>query len=254
MTSSPDRTWVDNHCHIPPGADGDAWVAAAHAAGVSHLVTVGVTAARSAEAIQVARRHDHVYATVGVHPHDATDGMAGIAELVDEPEVVAVGEAGLDYYYDHSPREVQQDVFRRHIALAHDRQLPLVVHSRDAWDDTFAILDDEGVPSPTVLHCFTGGPDEAQAGLDRGMYLSISGIVTFDNAKDLRTAVSRSPLDRLMVETDSPYLAPVPKRGKRNEPANVIHVGEAVAELLGVDADEVAAITSDTAIAFYGLL
>lgn len=253
MTTAVSRTWVDNHCHIPPGADGDAWVAAARAAGVTHLVTVGVTAARSAEAIEIARRHDRVYATVGVHPHDARDGMAGIAELVEEPEVVAVGEAGLDYHYDHSPRETQKDVFRRHIAIAHGTQLPLVIHSRNAWDDTFAILDEEGVPTSTVLHCFTGGPDEAQAGLDRGVYLSISGIVTFENARDLQSAVRQSPLDRLMVETDSPYLAPVPIRGKRNEPANVVHVGEAVAELLDVDADHVAAATSATAIAFYGL-
>lgn len=247
------QLWIDNHCHIPPGPEGDAWVEAARAAGVTAMVTVGVTAERSAEAIDVASRHDGVFATVGVHPHDATDGIDGIPELVDRVGVVAVGEAGLDYHYDHSPREVQQEVFRAHIELAHQTSLPLVIHTRDAWSDTFEILDVAGVPDRTVLHCFTGGPDEAEQALERGMKISVSGIVTFDNAKDLRAAVARCPLRSLMVETDSPYLAPVPHRGKRNQPANVVHVGEAVAELVGATVGEVAAATSATARAFYDL-
>ncbi len=245
--------WIDNHCHIPAGEDGDAWVDAARAAGVAQMVTVGVTHERSVEAISVAARHDGVYATVGVHPHDATDGTEGLAELLSAPKVVAVGEAGLDYHYDHSPRDVQKSVFAEHIALANDHDLPLVIHTRDAWEDTFEILDAEGTPRRTVFHCFTGGPHEARQGLDRGIVISVSGIVTFKNAQDLRDAVNVCPLDMLMVETDSPYLAPVPHRGKKNQPANVVHVGEAVAELHGVSPEDVASATSRRAIEFYGL-
>jgi len=245
--------WIDNHCHIPPGADGDEWVAAARAAGVDQMVTVGVTADRSREAIAVAERHDGVYATVGVHPHDATEGVEGIIPLVHAEGVVAIGEAGLDYYYDHSPRDVQATVFAEQIELAHANDLPLVIHTRDAWDETFAILDDVGVPRRTVFHCFTGTPDDARRGLDRGIVLSISGIVTFKNALDLQESVRLAPLDQLMVETDSPYLAPVPHRGKPNRPANVVHVGEAVAELKGEAVSRVAQQTSERARAFYNL-
>lgn len=246
-------SWIDNHCHIPPGSDGDEWVASARAAGVSKMVTVGVTHERSVEAIAVAERHEGVYATVGVHPHDATEGTSGLAVLLGRPGVVAVGEAGLDYYYDHSPRDVQKSVFAEHIALAHEHDLPLVIHTRDAWDDTFDILDAEGVPDRTVFHCFTGGPEEARGGLDRGIVISVSGIVTFKNATDLQQAVRLAPLDQLMIETDSPYLAPVPHRGKPNRPANVVHVGEAVAALHDVDSETVAGVTSSRASAFYGL-
>lgn len=246
-------SWIDNHCHIPPGEDGDAWVVAARAAGVGQMVTVGVTHERSVEAIAVAARHDGVFATVGVHPHDAKDGTGGLAELLSAPKVVAVGEAGLDYHYDHSPRDVQKTVFAEHIALANQHDLPLVIHTRDAWEDTFEILDAEGTPRRTVFHCFTGGPDEARQGLDRGIVISVSGIVTFKNAEDLRSAVRATPLDMLMVETDSPYLAPVPHRGKKNQPANVVHVGDAVAELHDIAPGEVAKATSERAMAFYGL-
>lgn len=246
-------SWIDNHCHIPPGEDGDVWVDAARAAGVQQMVTVGVTHERSVEAIAVAARHEGVFATVGVHPHDAKDGTNGLEELLSAPKVVGVGEAGLDYHYDHSPREIQKAVFAEHIALANKHDLPLIIHTRDAWADTFEILDAEGTPRRTVFHCFTGGPDEAREGLDRNIIVSVSGIVTFKNAQDLRDAVQLCPLDRLMVETDSPYLAPVPHRGKKNQPANVVHVGEAVADLHGVSAEEVALATSARAKDFYGL-
>lgn len=253
MESQDPVEWIDNHCHIPPGADGDTWVDAARAAGVTKMVTVGVTHERSVEAIAVAARHDGVFATVGVHPHDATDGMDGIDELLASEKVVGVGEAGLDYHYDHSPREVQKEIFAQHIALANAHDLPLIIHTRDAWADTFDILDAEGVPDRTVFHCFTGGPDDARAGLDRGIVVSVSGIVTFKNATELQEAVRVTPLDMLMVETDSPYLAPVPHRGKKNEPANVVHVGAAVAALHRIDPSEVAFATTERAIAFYGL-
>ncbi len=253
MSSDTSLEWIDNHCHIPPGHDGDVWVESARAAGVSKMVTVGVTHERSVEAIAVASRHDGVFATVGVHPHDATDGMDGIEALLFADKVVGVGEAGLDYHYDHSPRDVQKDVFAQHIALANQHDLPLIIHTRDAWADTFDILDAEGVPARTVFHCFTGGPDDARAGLDRGIVISVSGIVTFKNATDLQDAVRCTPLDMLMVETDSPYLAPVPHRGKKNQPANVVHVGAAVAELHGIEPAAVAHATTQRAITFYAL-
>lgn len=248
-----DLTWIDNHCHIPPGADGDSWVESAHRAGVTKMVTVGVTHERSLEAIAVAARHDGVFATVGVHPHDATEGTDGLAALLEEDGVVAVGEAGLDYYYDHSPRDVQRRVFAEHIRLASANDLPLVIHSRDAWEDTFDILDSEGVPERTVFHCFTGGPREAEEGLARGIVISVSGIVTFKTALDLQEAVRLCPLESLMIETDSPYLAPVPHRGKPNRPANVVHVGEAVALLKGVASKDVAVATASRANTFYAL-
>ena len=245
--------WVDNHCHIPPGAEGQSWVDAARSAGVSTMVTVGVTTERSAEAIEIASQYDGVYATVGVHPHDSTEGIEGIRPLVNGEGVVAIGEAGLDYFYDHSERDIQRRVFAEHIALATEHDLPLVIHSRDAWEDTFAILDSVGVPRRTVFHCFTGGPAEAERALERNIVISVSGIVTFKNAVELQKAVLATPLEHLMIETDLPYLAPVPKRGKKNEPANVVYVGEKVADLLGCDIAEVASSTARRARQFYSL-
>jgi TatD DNase family protein len=243
--------WTDDHCHLGWDAneevdadDVDAMVAEARAAGVDRLVTVGTDALRSAEAVRAAVRHPGVvWATVGLHPHEARNGLEGIVDLLDDNGVVAVGECGLDYHYDHSPRPVQRDMFAAQIALAHERDLALVVHTREAWDDTFAVLDAEGVPPRTVFHCFTGGVDEARSCLDRGGYLSFSGIVTFGSADDVRAAASMCPLDRLLVETDSPYLAPVPYRGRPNRPSLVPLVGAAVADAMGVAVDAVAAAT-----------
>ncbi len=246
--------WTDNHCHLRGDAEqARATVEEARAAGVERLVDVGTDLASSQAAAERAAVLDGVWATAGVHPHDAAGGIEGLAELLGRPEVVAVGECGLDYHYDHSPRDAQRDVFAAQIALAHEHGLPLVIHTREAWDDTFAILDREGVPPHTVMHCFTGGPDEAQASLDRGALLSFSGIITFKTAEDLRAAAALCPLDRMMVETDSPYLAPVPHRGQKNRPALVGLVGEAVAAAAGVAVDEVAAATWDNAERFYGL-
>ena len=246
-------SWIDQHCHLPPGHAGAGQVDEARAAGVARMVTVGTTLPQSRQMIAVARVNEGVWATAGVHPHDAKDGIAGLVELLDEPEVVAVGEAGLDYHYDHSPRDVQADVFRRQIALAHERDIPLVIHTRSAWDDTFAILDDEGTPRRTVFHCFTGAPTEGAECLARGALLSFSGIITFPSGGDLRDAAAACPLDRLLVETDSPFLAPVPHRGKPNRPALVPLVGAGVAEARGCPVDEVEAATWATAAAFYGL-
>jgi TatD DNase family protein len=243
--------FTDNHCHLDPTTAAEL-VAEARAAGVERLISVGTDVAQSRQMIALARDHPGVWATAGVHPHDAKDGIDGLRELLDD-DVVAVGECGLDYHYDHSPRPRQREVFAAQIALAHETSLPLVIHSREAWDDTFAVLDREGVPERTVFHCFTGGPDEADAALARGCLLSFSGIVTFPSATELQEAARRCPLDRLMVETDAPYLAPVPHRGKRNRPAWVVAVAEKVAQLQECPLDEVAAASWATAQEFYGL-
>jgi TatD DNase family protein len=172
---------------------------------------------------------------------------------VAEPEVVAVGECGLDFFYEHSPRDVQREVFVAQIALAKAHDKALVIHTRDAWPDTFEILDAEGAPERTVFHCFTGGPDEARRCLDYGAVLSFSGIVTFPSAPELREAAAMCPLERLLVETDAPYLAPVPHRGKPNAPALVTVVGAAIAEVRGIDPEAVAEATWATAEATYRL-
>ena len=228
-------------------------IADARTAGVGVLVNVGTDVEDSCRAISVAEAHEGVWATAGVHPHEASGGMGGLEALMARPEVVAVGEAGLDYHYDHSPRSVQRQVFAAQVELANRRDLPLVVHSRSAWDDTLAVLDREGIPSRTVMHCFTGGPEEAEECLRRGAVLSFSGIVTFPKASEVRDAARICPLDRLMVETDSPYLAPVPHRGKPNRPALVGVVGAAVAEAKDLDVADVEQATWATTRSFYGL-
>ncbi len=172
-----------------------------------------------------------MWATVGLHPHDAVQGVDSIVDLIDHDRVVAVGEAGLDYYYEHSPRDVQRTAFAAQIQLAHERGLPLVIHSRDAWADTFDVLAAEGLPASTIFHCFTGGPDEAQRALDLGAFVSFSGIVTFKSAADVQAAARLVPLDRLLIETDAPYLAPIPHRGKRNQPAWVTWTAQFIADL-----------------------
>ena len=250
------RRFFDSHAHVHdarmPGGT-DAAVQAARDAGVVGMLTVGCDRATSLAAIAVAAEHPDVWATVGLHPHDAVDGVESVADLLDAPGVVAVGEAGLDYYYDHSPRDVQRAAFAAQIQLAHERSLPLIIHTRDAWDDTFDVLAAEGAPERTVFHCFTGGPAEAARCLDLGAFVSFSGIVTFKNAADLREAAVLTPLDRMLVETDAPYLAPVPHRGRPNQPAYVAHVAQCIADLRDVPLDDVAsATTANAALAFPG--
>ncbi len=243
-------TWIDNHCHLHderiPGGPVEA-IAAARAAGVTTLITVGCDAETSAAAISVAERFDDVWATVGLHPHDAKNGVDTIVSLFDHPKVVAVGECGFDYFYDHSSHDEQREAFVRQVRLANQMEMPLIIHTRDAWDDTFEVLRAEGVPQRTIFHCFTGGPAEARACLDLGAFLSFSGIVTFKSATDLQAAAQLCPLDRMMIETDSPYLAPIPHRGRPNQPANVALVGEFIARLRGVTAATIAEATSATA-------
>jgi TatD DNase family protein len=262
-TEEPPLRWTDNHCHLPGEADrASRWVAEARDAGVARFIDVGCDVPTSIKAVASATRFDGVWATVGIHPHDAKTvvdadtgaiDLAEVEALLAHESVVAVGECGLDYHYDHSPREQQREVFAAQIALAFRHELALVIHTREAWDDTFTILDAEGVPPRTVFHCFTGGPDEARRGLDRGIHLSFSGIVTYKNAPELRDAAAICPLDMLLVETDSPYLAPVPHRGKQNAPAFVPLVGAAVAAAKGVPIAVVADATWANAERLYAL-
>jgi TatD DNase family protein len=240
--------WTDAHCHLqdefledPENARGEviATLERAFEAGVDRVVVVGTGATSSTEALALTDLASpvDVYATVGLHPHDATDDLNPLADLArsGHPRLVGIGECGLDYFYEHSPREAQRRTFAAQIALAQELDLALVVHARDAFDDLFAIFESDGVPSRTVIHCFTGTPDDAEGCLAHGCDISISGIVTFKNAELLRDAARLVPLERLHVETDSPFLAPVPYRGKKNEPAFVSIVGEFVADLRGED-------------------
>jgi TatD DNase family protein len=249
--------WADSHCHVPWEDKGDFGTLAhdafdvARAAGVGRFITIGTGAYTSRTAIEAAETNDDVWATVGLHPHDAKDGLEGLPDPRAHARVVAIGECGLDFFYSHSPHDTQREVFARQIAWAKELGLALVVHTRGAWDETFEILDAEGMPERTIIHCFTGGPDEARKCLDRGAFISISGIVTFKKADDVRDAVRIVPIDRLLVETDAPFLAPVPHRGKQNEPAYVTFVGAAVADTKGINAAEIEAATwENTALAF----
>ena len=247
--------WTDSHCHLGFDGVGDEAVRAAAEAGVTRLVTVGTDAATSQMALAAAGRHDQVYATVGLHPHEARHGVESVAPLLAQPhpKVVAVGECGLDYFYDHSPRDDQRAAFAAQIGLARSLDLALVIHTRDAWDDTFDILEAEDRPERWIVHCFTGGPDQARRALDLGAYLSFSGIVTFKRATDVQAAAALCPVDRLLVETDTPFLAPVPHRGQPNRPAWVGLVGAAVAAIKGLAVAEVARTTWDNATGVFRL-
>jgi len=246
--------WADSHCHLQyEGIAGDALDQAAEA-GIGRVICVGTDAEQSRMAIEVARAHPgRVWATVGLHPHDASRGVDGLIGMLGEPEVVAVGECGLDYHYDHSPRDIQREVFAAQVALATERDLALVIHTREAWDDTFDILSAACVPSRTVFHCFSGGPEEARLALDAGASLSFSGILTFKTAADLRAAAALAPLDRILVETDAPYLTPVPHRGTPNQPAYVALVGAAVAAAKGLPVEDVERATWENTAAVFGL-
>jgi len=244
---------VDSHCHLdfPDFApELDAVLARAREAGIGHFLTIGTGLSRFAAVRAVAERSADIDCTVGVHPHDAgiepLDGPDLLLAQSGHPKVVGFGETGLDYYYNHSPREAQLANFRAHIAAARDAKLPLVVHTRDAEDDTIALLREEYAAGPFsgLIHCFTGSARLAGAALDLGFYISVSGIATFKKSDSLRATLKEVPLNRLLVETDAPYLAPQPIRGKRNEPAFVVHTAAMMAELKGVTADEFAAATT----------
>ncbi len=243
---------VDSHCHLdfPELArDRDAVLARARAAGVGHFLTIGTTLAKFA-AVRAAAEHADVNCTVGIHPHEAQaeplDGPDALLRMADDAKVVGFGETGLDYYYNHSPRAAQIANFRAHIAAAREASLPLVVHTRDAEDDTIAILAEEMERGAFagVIHCFTGTKRLADAMLDIGFFISVSGIATFRKSDALRAVIAGVPLDRLLVETDAPYLAPQPVRGKTNEPAYVVHTAAMLAELKGETREAIAEATT----------
>lgn len=246
---------VDSHCHLDyllrDGRDLDEVVAAANRAGVGSLVTICTKVTEFDTIRDIAAARDNVWCTVGIHPHEAgsqpeTDTRT-LVDLATDPNVVGIGETGLDYFYEHSPRDAQKTGFRAHIAAARETGLPVIVHTRDADEDTVAILEDEMGKGafPGVIHCFSSSRWLAERSVEMGLSISISGILTFKKAEELREAVAALPLDSLLVETDSPYLAPVPKRGKQNEPAFVVHTAERLAELMDVSSEELARVTTD---------
>lgn len=252
---------VDSHCHLERAdfADVTPLIERARATGLVHAVVVGQFQGPGdwGNALEMAAAFpDFLSPTMGIHPHEAArateEDFATLERTCSRPEVRAVGEAGLDYYYDRSPRDVQAQVFRRQCALARKLDKPLVVHVRDAHDECAGILREEGIRRG-VIHCFTGDTDAARRYLDLGFLLSLSGVVTYKKTEALQDAVRFAPLERLMVETDSPYLAPVPHRGKKNEPAHVIETARKVAELKGVSLDEVAAVTTSNASGLFSL-
>ena len=245
---------IDSHAHIQGkeyAGEVEAVIARACAAGVEVIVAVGGAGDMSSntEAVRVAKGFSNVYATVGMHPHDAKDVGADelevLKDLAANAKVVAIGETGLDYYYSHSPHDVQRRVFGQFIRMARQTQLPIVVHERDAAQDAAELLRREGAGELRgVIHCFTGNFAAACAYLDLGFYLSFTGIITFKNADALREVVSKVPLERMLVETDSPYLTPVPHRGRRNEPAYVRFVADAIAKVKDLEVEEVAQVTT----------
>lgn len=248
--------WIDSHCHLDGKRfddDREAVIERALAAGVTTMLAIGTGDGPPDldVAIRLAERYPFMYASAGVHPHDASkwtdDCGPAMRERMRHPRVVALGEIGLDYHYDFSPREAQKRVFIEQMEIAAEAGKPILIHTREAWDDTFELLEMHWRPAglPGVMHCFTGGPSEAERSLALGFTISFSGIVTYPKAPEVREAALLTPLDRMLVETDAPYLAPVPLRGKRNEPAYVVQTGEALAALRGVAAEELARITSN---------
>ena len=247
---------IDTHCHLDfPDfeAERDAIIERAREAGVTQMVTISTRVKRFDGVLSIAEKYPNVFCSVGTHPHNADEELDvttdDLVRLSAHPKVVAIGEAGLDYFYDNAPRDAQAEGLRRHIAAARATGLPLVIHSRSADDDMAAILTEETGKGafPFLLHCFSSGPELARVGVELGGYISFSGILTFPKSEELREIAKTVPHDRLIVETDAPYLAPKPFRGKRNEPAYVAHTAEVLAQTIGVSRDEIAAITTENA-------
>lgn len=247
---------IDTHCHLDfPDfeAERDAIIQRARAAGVSQMITISTRVKKFDTILGIAENYANVFCSVGTHPHNADEELDietdDLVRLSAHPKVVAIGEAGLDYFYDNAPRDAQVIGLRRHIAAARQTQLPLVIHSRSADDDMAAILTEETGKGafPFLLHCFSSGPELAKVGVDLGGYISFSGILTFPKSEELREIAKTVPHDRMIVETDAPYLAPKPFRGKRNEPAYVAHTAQVLAETIGVSTQEIAAITTENA-------
>jgi TatD DNase family protein len=247
---------VDSHCHLDGdefSSDRDEAVARAIDAGIETMVAIGTGGgpADLETGVRMAERYPQFLATAGVHPHDAAKAgpecFKRLRSLLRHPKVIAVGEIGLDYHYDFSPRDTQHGVFIEQMAIAAEASKPIVIHTREAWDDTFALLERHGKPHGLagVMHCFSGGPKEAARALELGFYLSFGGIVTYPKAAEVHEAARQAPLDRILLETDAPYLAPVPKRGKRNEPAFLAFTARRMAELRGEPLEALARATTE---------
>ncbi len=245
---------IDSHCHLDYFTEVERRevFARARAAGVAEMVTIGVTLSQSHHAIAIAAAEPGVWACIGVHPNHAADELPvpmpeAIAAMTEHPKVIGIGESGLDYFYEKAPRDVQRENFRAHIRAAQATGLPLAIHARDADADIAAILAEEragGGDFPFLLHCFSSGRALAEAAVAMGGYLSFSGILTFPKSDELRGIARDMPLDRLLVETDSPYLAPAPFRGKRNEPAHTVHTAKVLAKVKGLPEDALAALST----------
>jgi len=256
---------IDSHCHLDDCSfepDRDEVLTRAREAGVGALLSIGTGSGPPdlEAAIRIAEGNDSIYSTVGVHPHDAekTDEttFSDLKELLGRPKVLALGEIGLDYHYDNSPREKQREVFVRQMEMARAAGKPIAIHTRDAWDDTIALLDEHWVASGLgcVLHCFSGNEEQARAAIERGFYCSYAGVLTFARADDVRAGAAHVPLDRVLVETDAPYLTPAPYRKvRRNEPCYVIHTAKRLAELKHVSYEELAAQTTRNFCRLFGL-
>jgi TatD DNase family protein len=247
---------IDSHCHLDSAEfneDREAVIERAIAAGVEHMMAIGTgDGPPDLEAgLRLAEKHSAFFATVGVHPHDAAkaspDDFKRLADLLAHPKVRGIGEIGLDYHYDFSPREIQKSVFIQQMEIAAQALKPIVIHTREAWDDTLALIEQHWTPHGIggIMHCFSGGPEEARRALDLGFYLSFGGIVTFPKALAVQEAARSAPRDRILIETDAPYLAPVPKRGKRNEPALIVHTARKLAELRGESYQELCDATTE---------
>lgn len=254
---------VDSHCHLdrldlsPYQGDLNLAVEAASQAGVGHILCVAIDLPRLPDVLDIAERYDHIHASVGVHPLERADNAVSTAQLVElaqHPKVVAIGETGLDYYYSRETIDIQQQSFIDHLQAARECAKPVIIHSRDAREDTLALMAEHADQSlGGVMHCFTENWDMAQRAIEMNFYISLSGIVTFKNATELKEVAKKIPLDRLLIETDSPYLAPIPHRGKRNEPKYVTHVAQCIAELRGIDVQAVAEATTENYLNLFGI-
>jgi TatD DNase family protein len=255
--------FADSHAHLEfPDFDEDREQVfeRARASGVEYILAIGGASGPDhlRSGLAIAEGREHVWATAGIHPHEARlaieDHFGQLASLASHPKIVAVGEIGLDYHYDHSPRETQRSVFTRQLEIAEAARLPVVIHCREAWDDCLRTLDEQWKRTALggILHCFSGTLDDARRGMDMGFYISFAGNLTFPKAQNLRDVAAKIPRDRLLIETDSPFLAPVPKRGKRNEPAFVLHTAEQLAALHNLSAEEVGDFTTRNFLEFVG--
>lgn len=253
--------YFDTHAHLDDRKyreDQDLVISRAKEAGLELIVNVGYNIASARRTVELTKKYDLIYGTVGMHPHDAKDldgdGLRELKRLAQEPKIVAIGESGLDYHYDHSPRDVQQRVFRRMIGLAQEVKLPIVIHDREAHEDVFRILREEKAEEVGgIFHCYSGSWPLAKEAIEMGFYISIAGPITFHNAKKTVEVVKEVPLEWLLIETDSPYLAPVPYRGKRNEPAHVVKVAEMIAQIKGLEVEEVGRVTTANGKRAYGI-